>query len=81
MHAYIHSGGLKINIREHVVENNVVDILIDARKPLLKSIMVWAVETSKKMGKPNNKILYFDTTNEHYFQSVKHALAKYGWKY
>ncbi len=80
MHAYIHSGGLKINIREHVVENNVVDILIDARKPLLKSIMVWAVETSKKMGKPNNKILYFDTTNEHYFQSVKHALAKYGWK-
>ncbi len=76
----VSGGGKRINIREHVVENNVVDVLIDAKKPLLKSIIVWAIEASKKMGKPNNKVLYFDTTNEQYFQSVKHALAKYGWK-
>ena len=76
----ISGGGKKIKIREHVVENNVVDILIDAKKPLLKSIIVWAVETSKKMGKAwEQKSLYFDTTNEHYFRSVKLALAKYGW--
>ena len=75
----ISGGGRKINIREHVVENDVVDILIDAKKPLLKSIIVWAVETSKKMGKPGNRMLYFDTTNERYFRSVKIALAQYGW--
>ena len=75
----ISGGGRKINIREHVVENNVVDILIDAKKPLFKSIIVWAVETSKKMGKAGNRTLYFDTTNEYYFRSVKLALAQYGW--
>ena len=75
----VSGGGKRIFLREHISSNKVVDIVIDAKKPLLKSILVWARETSKAMGKPNQKILYFDTYNRAYFTSVKKALSVYGW--
>ena len=75
----VSGGGKKIYLREHISSNGVVDIVIDAKKPLLKSILIWAQETSNAMGRPDQKILYFDTYNRKYFSSVKKALANFGW--
>ena len=73
-------GGHQFTLREHVIEQDSADILIDAKLPLLKAIVEWAQERMDKNGTPNVKKLYFDTSNREYFETVSKILATNGWK-
>jgi hypothetical protein len=73
-------GGHQYTLREHVMEQDSADILIDAKLPLLKAIVEWAQERMAKNGTPQLKKLYFDTSNREYFETVSKVLGKHGWK-
>jgi hypothetical protein len=73
-------GGHEYTLREHVMEQDSADILIDAKLPLLKAIVEWAQERMAKNGTPGIKKMFFDTSNREYFETVSKVLAKHGWK-
>ena len=72
-------GGHEYTLREHVMEQDSADILIDAKLPLLKAIVEWAQQKMAKNGTPNLKKIYFDTSNREYFVTVQKVLAANGW--
>ncbi|ETO32470.1 hypothetical protein RFI_04649 [Reticulomyxa filosa] len=60
----------------HKFQNNAKDILIDAKKPLLQTILNWLEHSNRQNG---TKQVLLDTSNPSYFRSIAQALAPYGW--
>lgn len=75
-------SGLKYSIRDHMYKYNEVDILIDAKKPLVEAVTFWAQQTYAKLitRSPTAKpIIIFNTNNQEYFKTLKSVLDEKGW--
>lgn len=77
-------GGRTYSLREHVVQQDSADILIDAKLPLLKAIVEWAERTNdRRWGAEeadSKRQIFFDTSNREYFNTVRSILSSYGWE-
>ena len=77
-------GGRVYSLREHVVQQDSADVLIDAKLPLLKAIVEWAERTNdRRWGKSaadTKRQIFFDTSNKEYFNTVRNILKAYGWE-
>ena len=77
-------GGRTYSLREHVVQQDSADVLIDAKLPLLKAIVEWAERTNdRRWGESaadTKRQIFFDTSNREYFDTVRSILKTYGWE-
>lgn len=75
-------SGHKYTVQEHLNKYNEVDIVIDAKKPLIEKIVWWAkssYEILKKQKPGVAPIIVFNTNNQEYYTTIKLVLESNGW--
>jgi len=70
-------GGHRFTLKDFLSIRKEVDILIDAKKPLIHSILSWAKEYYGADARGHKNIV-FDTTNKRYFGTIKKLLDSHG---
>ena len=75
-------SGHKYTVREHLSRYQEVDILIDAKKPLIKCITQWVERAYADLLESHpsaDRVIVFNTNNQEYYQTVKQVLGEDGW--
>jgi len=70
-------NGNTYTLKERLRQYQDVDIVIDGKKPLVRTILTWLGKT--KMDPKEKKEVLLDTSNPIYFENISKALAKHGW--
>lgn len=79
----ITGSGHKYTVQDHLKKYNEVDIIIDAKKPLIEKIVSWVNSSFEKLQKQEpsaDRIIVFNTNNQEYYQTIKFVLEQHGWQ-